>query len=102
MSHKPVIGMNGEFRAAKKETTPLSFYHTGYYDSVSAAGGLPVMGPPYADDEDLKQFLSMLDGLVISGCSFDLDPLRLGMEIHPATRPMPSRREDFDRSPPEH
>ncbi len=97
MSNKPVIGMNGEYRAAKKETTPLSFFHTGYYDSVSAAGGLPVMVPPYADDEDLKQFLSMLDGLIISGCSFDLDPVRLGMEKHPATRPMPSRREDFDR-----
>ncbi|VAX39205.1 Glutamine amidotransferase, class I [hydrothermal vent metagenome] len=97
MSHKPVIGINGEFRAAKKEITPLSFFHTGYYDSVIAAGGLPFMLPPYADDEDLKQSLSMLDGLIISGCNFDLDPVRLGMEKHPATRPMPARREDFDR-----
>ena len=65
MSFKPVIGINGEFRAAKKDVVPLSWYNTGYYDSVVAAGGLPVLLPPLAEDRDLKQFLKMLDGLVI-------------------------------------
>ena len=50
-----------------------------------------------AEDRDLKQFLKMLDGLVLCGCPLDLDPVRLGMERHPATRSMPLRREDFDR-----
>jgi len=27
----------------------------------------------------------------------DLEPVRLGMDKHPTTRPMPARREDFDR-----
>lgn len=97
MSFKPVIGINGEFRAAKKDVIPLSWYNTGYYDSVVAAGGLPALLPPLAEDRDLKQFLKMFDGLVIGGCSLDLDPVRLGMERHPSTRPMPLRREDFDR-----
>lgn len=97
MSAKPVIGINGDFRAAKKDVIPLSWWNTGYYDSVTAAGGLPVLMPPFADDADLKQFLRMLDGLVLAGCSLDLDPVRLGMDKHPSTRPMPSRREDFDR-----
>ena len=97
MSFKPVIGINGEFRAAKKEVVPLSWYNTGYYDSVTAAGGLPVLLPPLAEDRDLKQFLKMLDGLVLCGCPLDLDPVRLGLERHPATRSMPIRREDFDR-----
>ncbi|MGH7127714.1 MAG: gamma-glutamyl-gamma-aminobutyrate hydrolase family protein, partial [Planctomycetaceae bacterium] len=35
--------------------------------------------------------------LLLAGGPLDLDPVRLGMEPHPATRPMPSRREDFDR-----
>ena len=94
---KPVIGINGEFRPAKKETTPLSWWNTGYYDSVTAAGGLPMLIPPYAEDDDLKQTLQMMDGLVLCGCNYDLDPIRLGMERHPATRAMPIRREDFDR-----
>jgi putative glutamine amidotransferase len=97
MSFKPVIGINGEFRAAKKDVVPLSWYNTGYYDSVTAAGGLPVLLPPLAEDRDLKQFLKMLDGLVLCGCPLDLDPVRLGLERHPATRTMPLRREDFDR-----
>ena len=97
MASKPLIGINGEFRAAKKDVNPLSWFNTGYYDSVTAAGGLPMLVPPLAADADLKQFLSMLDGLVLAGCPLDLDPVRLGMDPHPATRPMPSRREDFDR-----
>lgn len=94
---KPLIGINGEFRAARKDVTALSWFNTGYYDSVTAAGGLPTLIPPLADDDDLRQFLSMLDGLVLCGCNFDLDPVRLGMERHPSSRSMPSRREDFDR-----
>lgn len=97
MSKKPLIGINGEFRAAKKDVAPLSWFNTGYYDSVTAAGGLPMLIPPLASDADLKQYLSLLDGLVLAGCPLDLDPVRLGLDPHPATRPMPTRREDFDR-----
>ncbi len=97
MSTKPLIGINGDYRAARKDAAPLSWFNAGYYDSVTAAGGLPMMVPPVADDEDLKQYLSMLDGLVIAGCTLDMDPVRMGMDKHPATRAMPSRREDFDR-----
>lgn len=97
MNTKPLIGINGEFRAARKDVTALSWYNVGYYDSVTAAGGLPMLVPPLLDDEDLKQYLSLLDGLVLCGCPLDLDPVRLGMEKHPASRPMPLRREDFDR-----
>lgn len=97
MNAKPVIGMNGEFRSARKDAGALSWFNTGYYDSIAAAGGIPVLVPPLADDDDLRQILSSLDGLVLCGCSFDLDLVRLGMEKHPASRPMPNRREDFDR-----
>ncbi|MEX0702965.1 MAG: gamma-glutamyl-gamma-aminobutyrate hydrolase family protein [Planctomycetales bacterium] len=97
MKAKPVIGINGDFRAERKEAAALSWYNTGYYESVTAAGGLPVLMPPFAEDADIQQFLGMLDGLVIAGCNLDLDPVRLGLDKHPATRPMPLRREDFDR-----
>ena len=97
MSRKLLIGINGEFRAQRKDAIPLSWFNTGYYDSVTAAGGLPVLIAPLASDEDLKQCLEMLDGLVLCGCSLDLDPVRMGLDKHPSTRVMPSRREDFDR-----
>ncbi len=94
---KPVIGITGDYRAPRKDTTALSWFNTGYYDSVTAAGGLPTLIPPLADDKDLRQALDRVDGVVLAGCAQDLDPVRLGMEKHPSTRPMPARREDFDR-----
>ena len=97
MKTKPVIGINGDYRPSKKEGVALSWYNTGYYDSVTAAGGLPLLIPPFGSDDDLKQTLEMCDGIVLAGCSMDLDPMRLGLEPHPHTRPMPARREDFDR-----
>ncbi len=97
MSAKPRIGFNGDFRPARKDANALSWFNTGYYDSITAVGGLPVPVVPLADDADLKQVLTMLDGLILAGCAQDLDPIRLGMDRHPATRQMPLRREDFDR-----
>lgn len=97
MSKKPIIGISGDLRAAKKNVSPISWYQTGYYDSVTAAGGIPALIPPLAEDADLKQYMKHLDGLVLSGCRFDLNPIRLGFDPHPATRSMPQRREDFDR-----
>lgn len=94
---KPVIGINGDFRPKRKDGCALSWFNTGYYDSVSAAGGLPILLPPYANEADLKQALQMLDGLVLAGCVQDMDPARMGLQPHPHTRPMPTRREDFDR-----
>jgi putative glutamine amidotransferase len=94
---KPLIGINGDFRGKKKDGCALSWFNSGYYDSITAAGGLPVLIPPFADDEDLQQILQTIDGLVLAGCSLDLDPVRMGLQAHPQTRPMPTRREDFDR-----
>jgi putative glutamine amidotransferase len=109
MATKPLIGINGDFRPAKKDATALSWFNTGYYDSISAArvkigpkesdvtNAIPILIPPLAEDSELKQMLGMLDGVVLAGCTQDLEPVRLGMDKHPLTRPMPARREDFDR-----
>ena len=97
MSSKPIIAMNADFRPAKKDSIPFSWINTGYYDCVAAAGGVPVIVPPLAEEADLRAILSRVDGIVLTGCKLDLDPTRLGLEPHPSTRIMPSRREDFDR-----
>lgn len=97
MSTKPIVGINADFRPARKDSIPFTWINTGYYDSVSASGGIPFILPPIAEDDDLERLLHNVDGLVLTGCKLDLEPVRLGLERHPATRPMPSRREDFDR-----
>lgn len=97
MTGKPIIGISGDYRAERKDAVALSWYNAGYYDSVTAAGGVPLLIPPLADDADLSQILHQVDGVVLAGCVLDLDPIRLGMEKHPSSRAMPARREDFDR-----
>ena len=96
---KPLIGINGDFRGPKADGTlpALSWYNAGYYDTVTKAGGIPVLLAPLDSDEDLGRTLGLLDGLLLAGGPLDLDPSRQGADRHPATRPMPSRREDFDR-----
>lgn len=96
MAAKPLIGINMDYRAARKEHDALSFVAAGYYDGIIASGGIPVILPPIADEEDLSRLLDMLDGVVLVGGS-DLDPRRDGYMPHPAVRSMEARREDFDR-----
>ncbi len=95
MRKKPLIGLNADYRAAKKDAPAFSFVCAGYYDSVIEAGAVPVVLPPLAD-EDLGQVLDLLDGVVLVGGA-DLDPRNDGYMLHPSVRQLDARREDFDR-----
>ncbi len=97
MSNKPIIAINGDYRPTRGDATALSWFNSGYYEAVTGAGGVPVLLPPIPEDDDLRRLLRQADGLVLTGCSLDVDPIRLGMDMHPATKVMPRLREDFDR-----
>ena len=96
MSSKPLIGVNAEYRSAKKDSPAFSYLCAGYYDSIEKAGGIPVVVPPLTDEDDLDNLLDKLDGFVLVGGA-DLDPRRDGFMLHPAVRTLDARREDFDR-----
>lgn len=96
MIAKPLIGLNADYRAAKKDSPAFSFVQSGYYDSIIRAGGLPVVIPPVAEESDLVAILDKLDGVVMVGGN-DLDPRRDGFMLHPSLRLMDPRREAFDR-----
>ena len=96
MAAKPLIGINTDYRGSRKEHAALSFVAAGYYDGITAAGGIPVILPPLASEDDIVRLLDLLDGVVLVGGA-DLDPRRDGWMPHPAVRPMDARREDFDR-----
>lgn len=93
---KPLIGLNADFRSARKESPALSYISAGYFDAITAAGGIPLIIPPLANGNDLNRLLDQLDGVVLVGGA-DLDPRRDGFMLHPAVRTMEDRREDFDR-----
>ncbi len=96
MQNKPLIGLNVEYRPAKKEDPAYVFLAAGYFDAIQRAGGIPVIVPPLNSEDDVNRVLDQLDGFVLVGGP-DLDPHRDGYMRHPTVRCMDPRRETFDR-----
>jgi putative glutamine amidotransferase len=96
MERKPLIGLNADYRSAKGDSPAFSYLAAGYFDAVTASGGVPVVIPPLADRDDLARVLDLLDGAVLVGGA-DLDPRRDGFMRHPSVRALDGRREEFDR-----
>jgi putative glutamine amidotransferase len=93
---KPVIGINADFANPSGDKPGFTYVASGYYDAVTKVGGIPVIIPPVAEDDDLEQILDRLNGVVLVGGA-DLDPRRDGWMLHPTIRPLAQRRELFDR-----
>lgn len=96
MRSKPLIGLNADYRSAKKDSPAYSFVCAGYYDALVAAGAIPLVLPPVAEEDDLNRVLDLLDGMLLVGGA-DLDPRRDGFMLHPSVRQLENRREDYDR-----
>jgi len=96
MSNKPLIGINADFRAAVRSTPAYSYLAAGYFQSISAAGGIPMVIPPMDDPDSISQALDHLQGFVMIGGA-DLDPRNDGFMLHPSIRPLDPVRESSDR-----
>ncbi len=96
MFKKPLIGINADFRSAKKDMPAFSYVAAGYYDKIMEVGGIPVVLPPLYEAADIDRVLESLDGFMMIGGA-DLDPQRDGFMLHPSIRTMEHRREEFDR-----
>ena len=97
MMCKPLIGINADYRRSTGSQPAFAAITAGYFDSVQAAGGIPVIVPPTSNEDDIVSIVQRLDGFVMVGGA-DLDPRRDGFMLHPSVRPMDSRRESFDRN----
>ncbi|MEY3197218.1 MAG: hypothetical protein RLZZ59_586 [Pseudomonadota bacterium] len=80
---KPVIGIsldlqndNGDYSYSK---FPWYALRKNYSDSVSAAGGFPIMLP--FDESAIEQALDLIDGLIVPGGDWDIDPIFYGQNI---------------------
>ena len=93
---KPLIGVCSDLLLSKKDKQPRVVLDAGYCDGIIAAGGTPVIIPPYAKEEVLEDYLDRVDGVVLSGGA-DLNPRKLGKRPHPSIREMLPRREESDR-----
>ena len=93
---RPVIGINVDYHAASKTQGAYIRLAAGYIDALLAAGGLPLLMPPFGKEAEINAFLDKVDGFILSH-GLDLDPRRLGMAMHQSVRLMAERREENDR-----
>lgn len=96
MAHKPLIGLNCDYRGVHQGTPACCYLAAGYFDAITNAGGIPVVLPPTTDLDSIDQVLDLFDGFLLVGGA-DLDPRNDGYMLHSSIRPMDPRRESFDR-----
>ena len=88
-SPMPVIGITGNY-----EDLTCKLGH-GYYQSVVAAGGVPVIIPPVADQHVIINTLDRIDGLILSGGG-DYNPLWASEEPSPLLHGINKERDNAE------
>ena len=84
MSKRPIIGVTLDSeQPGGYSKYPWYAVRQNYADAIVAAGGLPVALPHHADLAG--QYLDMIDGLVVTGGAFDVDPSLYGEDARHAT-----------------
>lgn len=80
---RPVIGITLDSEEpGGYSNLPWYALRENYADAVAAAGGLPLPLPH--EPEQAEDYLSLIDGLVVTGGAFDVDPALFGAgERHP-------------------
>lgn len=90
---RPLIGINGKLVTDGGD----SYFKLdrNYIRAVEGAGGMPVLLPFFAKAAEAREFLSRLDGLVLTGGP-DVNPVRWGGARHPKAELMHADRETSD------
>ena len=96
-SKRPVIGITLDWEEpGKYSNLPWYALRENYADSVKRAGGLALMLP---HEPDLAEdYLASIDGLIVTGGAFDIDPALFGAKsCHPSVTTKERRtRFEFD------
>ena len=73
-----VIGLTADTGSTGKTGHDLFLLKKAYFDAVTAGGGLPLLIPAYLDKRTADRYVPMMDGLVVTGGHFDIDPALYG------------------------
>lgn len=86
---KPVIGLTSSFE--NKQDAPKVFLPQAYLDAIRQFGGIPLLIPVCASDEERALLLDQCDGLVLTGGD-DIEPERYGESVwNDTVEPAPER-----------
>jgi putative glutamine amidotransferase len=92
----PVIGLtlDAEPPGTYSKTHPWYAIRENYCDAVARAGGLPILLPH--EPEQAAAYLALIDGLVVTGGAFDVDPALFGAATKHASVTTKERRTAFE------
>jgi len=91
----PLIGLNACLGEMQAPLRARAFCHLAYLDAIAAAGGIPVIIPPYLDGRMLREALAPLKGFCLIGGP-DYAPGHFGGHPQPPENLMHPRRDTFD------
>lgn len=93
---QPVIGLTLDSEPPGKysKTHPWYAIRENYCDVVARAGGLPILLPHEPDRA--ADYLRLIDGLVVTGGAFDVDPALFGATTKHASVTTKARRTAFE------
>jgi putative glutamine amidotransferase len=92
---RPLIGLNTSLIDMDDPLKAKAVCHFKYIDAVAAAGGIPIVVPPFTDRSMLDPILSKLDGFCLIGGP-DYDPAHYSGHAQPPSEIMHARRHQFD------
>jgi putative glutamine amidotransferase len=92
---KPRIAVTLEL--SEKGSRRLTFLDLAYAECIAEAGGIPLHFPPLPSPDYLREVLSAMDGLVLTGGA-DIHPSFYGETISAPVFLSPDQRTDFDLS----
>jgi putative glutamine amidotransferase len=96
-SERPVIGLTPDHHEAGAyghSKFPCYALRENYLGSIARAGGLPLCLP--LETDLIADILSRIDGLVLTGGAFDVDPALFGDEDRHEKVTLKPRRTDFE------
>jgi putative glutamine amidotransferase len=95
---QPVIGLtlDSEPPGGYSKTHPWYALRENYCTAVVRAGGLPILLPH--EPEQAGAYLGLIDGLLVTGGAFDVDPALFGAGARHATVTTKDRRTAFELS----
>ncbi|TCT26504.1 putative glutamine amidotransferase [Melghiribacillus thermohalophilus] len=88
---RPLIGITTSMEAEEDR----SFVGKDNVQAIVLAGGTPLLLPNLTDDERIKQYAELLDGLYVTG-GYDIDPTLFGEEPHPELGIITPTRDRFE------
>ncbi len=91
---KHLIGITCDFDEVNGQ--PVFFLKRSYIAAVEDAGGIPILLCPANNKAAVSRFIRLIDGLLISGGGFDIDPKFYGEKPHHKIGKTIPERTDFE------